>query len=51
VGFGDLLMAYVRGVLAQAWTFEFGSAWYITTFLAPVFMIIHVMIFIVLRKK
>src|SRR6478736_3681419 len=24
VGFGDLVMAYINGVFAQAWTFEFG---------------------------
>jgi hypothetical protein len=51
VGFVDLLMAFATGVPAHAWEFNMGSAWYITTFVAPIFITIHVMIFRLLVKK
>jgi hypothetical protein len=51
VGLVDLLMAFGLGIPAHAWEFNTGSAWYITTFVAPVFMTIHVMIFKLLLSR
>ena len=51
VGLADLLMAFGTGIPAGAWDFNMGSAWYITTFLAPIFITIHLMVFGLLRRK
>ena len=51
VGLVDLMMAYGTGIPAHAWEFNMGSAWYITTFVAPVLILIHFMIFMLLLKK
>jgi hypothetical protein len=46
IGFGDLMYAYAAGMMMGAWNFQMGPVnWCIATFLAPVFISIHVIIF------
>ncbi len=51
VGIADLLLVYTSGIMKQAWDFDIGSAWYIATYIAPVFIIIHILIFKLLLKS
>lgn len=47
----DVVNAMVRGAAGEMYQFDLGPQWYIPTFYAPLLIVTHVMVFILLLRK